>query len=351
MTLTQTAILVKQLITASIILVVVGTTGFIGYQIWHAYYLSHLPPIEEKPDLKFGLLPQLNFTGSTVSSSNFSYSIDNTTGNLPKVGVDPGFEKLIKVYFVPKTVATLLSSEKSQILAEKFNLNSSPTILSDTKYKFIDKDKNLLVDLDTGNFSYTKEATVSGKVSLDDDNKLVSDFEQTLYNLDTLKDDLKNGRTKVTLLKSLDSQLTATQLRTETQAAMVSLWPAPIDRKSLFTANYNKSLVSAIIVGKADNLDNYLILDFTYYPVDTSTFATYPLKDSAAAFNDLKNGKGLVVLEPNKSQVSITSVYLGYFLPEEYSPYLQPIYVFEGPNFVAFVVAISQEYQLVSTGH
>lgn len=349
MTLTQTAILVKQVIVMSATTFVLGLAGFIGYQIWHAYYIAHLPPIEEKPDSKFGLLPQLNFPNTTVSSSNFSYSLDNITGNLPKIGVDPGFEKLIKVYFLAKTFATLLSSERSQILAEKFNITAPPNILSETKYKFEGKDRNLLVDLDTGNFSYTKEATVSGKVNLDDNNKLVADFEQILASLGVLKEDLRNGRTKVTFLKTSGGQLTTTQLITEAQAALISLWPAAIDKKSIFTADYNKSLVSAVVTGKADNLDNYLTLDFTYYPIDISTFATYPLKDSTAAFDDLTNGKGAVVVAPDQSKVSITSIDLGYYLPENYSPYLQPIYIFEGPNFVAYTSAISEQFQ--SEGH
>jgi len=143
MTLSQTAVLTKQIITISIITIVVGTVSFIGYKIWYAYYLAHLPPVEEKPDTKFGLLPALEFPESTVSSANFSYSIDTSTGNLPKIGIAAGFEKLIKVYYVTKTFATLLSAEKSQNLAEKFGINNPPQILSETKYLFKESDKTL----------------------------------------------------------------------------------------------------------------------------------------------------------------------------------------------------------------
>lgn len=345
MTLTQTAIIVKQIIALSIIVLVLGLTSFIGYKIWYVYYLAHLPAVEEKPDIKFGLLPPPDLPKANVSSSNFSYSLDTTTGNLPKAGIDTGFEKIVKVYFVTQTFATLLSSERSQNLAEKFDLIVAPEILSETKYKFSDKEENLLVNLDNGNFSYTKEATISGKTALDDDNKLISDFEQTLSALGVLKDDLKNGRTKVTLLKNTEGKLIPTQLRSETEAAQVSLWPAPVDKKSIFTADFNKSLVNATVVGTTDNLNNYLSLNFSHYPIDSTTFATYPTKTSEAAFDDLKNGKGTIIIEPNKPQVSITSVYLGYYLPENYSPYLQPIFIFEGPNFVAYVSAINEQFQ------
>lgn len=348
MTLTQTAIVVKQVITISIIALVLGLASFIGYKVWLSYYLAHLPPIEEKPDTKFGLLPAPDFPKGNVTTSNFTYSLDTTTGGLPKAGIDPGFEKIIKVYFVNQTFVTLLSSERSQTLAEKFGLTIPPEILSDTKYRFKDKDKILLVDLDNGNFTYTKEATVSGNIALDDDNKLVSDFEQMLARLGVFKDDLKQGRNKITPLKIAGGKLISTQLKSEASAVQISLWPAPIDKKSIFTGDFNKSLINATVLGSADRIDSYLSLNFTYFPIDTNTFATYPLKTAEAAFDDLKNGKGVVIVEPVKPQVSITSVYLGYFLGEFYSPYLQPIFIFEGPNFVAYVSAISEQSQSVA---
>lgn len=345
MTLTQTAILVKRGIIISIIALVLGITSFIGYKIWHAYYLAHLPPVEEKPDTKFGLLPQLSFPSGDVSTSNFSYSLDTTTGGLPKVGIDPGFEKFIKVYFVAQTFATLLSPDRSTALAEKFGILTPPNILSETKYQFRDKGKTLSADLDSGNFSYTKEATLSANITPDDDNKFISDFQQVLANLGVLKDDLKNGKSKVTLLKTEGVKLVPTTTKSEAKAVRISLWPAPIDKKQIFTADLNKSLVNAVVSGPANNLDNYLSLNFTYYSIDTSTFATYPLKTAEAAFDDLKSGKGVIITPPANPQVSITSVSLGYFLPEKYSPYLQPIYIFEGPSFVAYVAAINEQFQ------
>ncbi len=346
MTLTQTAIIVKQTVIISILAFVLSLTGFIGYQIWHAYYIANLPPVEEKPDTKFGLLPQINFPRGEVSTSNFSYSLDTKTGGLPKVGTDPGFEKIIKVYFVTQTFATLLSPDRSSALATKFGITSSPQILSETKYQFSDQNKNLLVDLDTGNFSYTQTATISGQISLNDDNKLISDFQQTLSTLGILKDDLKNSRNKVILLKVSGGTQMPTQIRSEAMAAQLSLWPGAIDKKTIYTGDFNKALVNATIFDSANNLINYLSLNFTYYPIDTSTFATYPVKTAEIAFDDLKNGKGVVVVVPPKPQVSITSVSLGYYLAEKYSPYLQPIFIFEGPNFVAFVSAVSEQFQV-----
>lgn len=344
MTLTQTATIVRQVIIISAVALVLGIAGFIGYRIWHAYYLAHLPPVEEKPDTRFGLLPPINFPKKTVSTSNFSYSLDTTTGGLPKVGVDPDFEKIAKVYFVTQTFASFLSADRAGALASNFGLVTPPESLNETRYKYSGQKKTLTVELDSGNFSYRNGATMSASL-LDDDSKLISDFEQVLNSLGVMKDDLKTGRTKILFLKNAGEALTSTQLRSEATAVQISLWPSLLNKKSIFTANFDKSLINATITGSASNLENYLSFSFTYYPIDTSTFATYPIKTAEVAFEDLKNGKGVVITEPKNPQVSITSVYLGYFLSDDYSPYLQPIFIFEGPNFVAYTNAISGEFQ------
>lgn len=345
MTLTQTAVLTKQVIAISTVAIILGLTSFIGYKVWLSYYLAHLPTVEEKPDTKFGLLPPPDFPKSNVSTSNFSYSVDTITGGLPKVGTDAGFEKILKVYFVVKSFASLLSADKSQILAEKFGISSPAEILSDTQYKFKDKTKTLNIDLDSGNFIYSNDATISAKEALDDDNKLILDFERILESLGILKEDLKNGQTRVTLLRAGEEGFIPTQLHSEADAARISLWPAQIDKKLIFTPDSDKALVNAVVFKGAGDIENYLSLNFFYYPIDTTTFATYPIKTAEQAFDDLRAGKGVVIVKPPKPEVSITSVNMGYFLGALYSPYLQPIFVFEGPSFVAYVSAIREEFQ------
>lgn len=345
MTLSQIATLTKQIITISVFALVLGTISFIGYKLWYAYYLAHLPPVEEKPDTRFGILPLPDFPEAKVSSSNFSYSIDTTTGGLPLVGTDLGFEKIIKVYFVTKSFASLLSPERSQNLADTFDLQVNPQIISEVNYRFQDADKTLTVDLDSGNFKFINEATPSSGQGLDDDSKLVGDFKNILSSLGVLNEDLNRGRFKVNLLKNEGDKFVPTTLRKEAVAAQISLWPQDLDKKSILTADFNKALVNATVINGASSLGNYLALNFNYYPIDTTTFATYPIKTAEVAFDHLKNGRGVVIIEPDKPQVSISSIYLGYYLSENYNPYLLPIFVFEGPNFAAFVPATTEQFQ------
>lgn len=344
MTLTQTAIIVQRGIIIFVAALILGIAGFTSYKIWYNSYLRSLPQIEEKPDTKFGILPAIQFPTSNVSSANFLYSLDTETGNLPKIGIDKGFDKNVKVYFVIQTSASLLSPEKTQALAEKFEISSQPEIISDTKYKFTSEDKALLVDLDTGNFLYTNEATKAENTPLAEDELLVSGFKKILSSIGILNEDLSNGVSKINLLKVSGSDFISTREKTEARAAQISLWPQALENKAIYTASFDNSLVNAVVLESAQELKNYASLDFTYYPIDNTTYATYPLKSTDDAFEELKNGKGIVVVEPDKPQVSITSVSLGYYLGKNYSPYLQPIFVFEGPQFAAYVPAVVSEF-------
>src|SRR3989344_129531 len=99
-TLTTVATITRRFILFSVIFSILAVIGFISYRIWHTNYLRSLPPVEEKPDTKFGVLPDPDFPLPKVSSSNFSYSIDTQTGNLPEFGGD--IAKIQRVYFMPK---------------------------------------------------------------------------------------------------------------------------------------------------------------------------------------------------------------------------------------------------------
>lgn len=333
MTLTQTAILTKQVIFFSILISIVGITSFIGYKYWYNFiYLPSVPPVEEKADTNFGLLPVPDFPVSNVSSSNFTYSLDTTTGLLPKIGQDPDFPPIIKVYFITKPYASLLSGEKSTELAEKFAITNQPQISSDTQYRFVQGQKTLILDLDSGNFVYTNEASSSGQ-ELDSEEQLIEGFKQVLNSLGLLKQDLEGGRKDVKFLQ-----------KDNVQTAQISFWLNDLDGRPIITPYFNMSLVNALIFKSSANLENYLSLEFVYWPIDTTIFATYPLKDPQIAFDDLRSGKGVVVIEPQKPQVSITSITLGYFLPQNYNPYLQPVYIFEGASFVALTSAIDNEF-------
>lgn len=330
MTLTQTAILVKRGTIAFIILITLIISGMIGYNIWHQKYLSTLPAQEELPEEKFGKLPELSLPKGLVSSSNFSYSLDTTTGGLPKMPT------LIKVYFIPQAGVSLLAPEKSKQLAKSLGFNQQVESSLETTLRFKDNQESALtIDLTTGNFNFERKiATLSAesiKNPLPNQSDLVKEFKSYLEAKNLLPEPLRSDRSKVIYDKT-DA--------TDSETAQVNLWPKDFDNLPIITSSFSQSLIKAEVNKSNKEVEKFQNLYYTYWPIDQTTYSTYKIKTAEQAFSDLKSGKGVVVLEPAKPQVSISKVYLGYFQGEIYTSYLQPIFVFEGPHFVALVPAI-----------
>lgn len=334
MTLTQAATLTKKTVIASIAFVISIVIVMVGYNLWHQYYLSTLPPVEEKPEMKFGTLPPLNFPPSQVSATNYSYTLDTQTGDLPTT------PKLMKVYFVPQGRVSLLDPDKAQKLAQQMGFGIGPEKVSDRVVEYADETGGQIsIDLPTANFHFRKaeastSATDNSAPPSEDD--IIKNFKDYLAFYNLLPDELRNSKAAVNY-DNFPTNLAKT--------ATVTIWPPEIsdgtEQIPVVTPDYNFGLIKAIVKGGTDKTQMFTEVDYTYWPPDLTTFSTYPLKTATQAFEDLKSGKAYISQQPTNPQVSIATVSLAYYQTEEYSPYLQPVFVFTGPNFTAIVPAIS----------
>lgn len=330
MTLTQTAQLTKQILLISFILLFIGIAAWVGITV----YLNTRPPVAPPPtppNLKFGVLPPPLFPTTPFSSNNYNFALDTDTGELPT-----NLPNIIKVYFVPIQEATLTSSDKAAELAKRFGFLFGPEVQNQTIYRF----RNLsggtfAVDINTNNFQFQKpEATNSAKTpsGLPDQNQIIKEFKSYLSKQSVSNSSLDAGRGAV-LYNHSDAK--------SSTYAIVSLFPDNIDDLPVVTPSFVSGLTRATYINSPDNNnDRYLNLQFIYWQPDDSNTGTYPLKTINQAFNELKAGSGTIIQVPNDVRISITKVYLAYYEPESYPTYIQPVYVFEGPKFVAYVDAI-----------
>lgn len=339
MTLTDAAALTKKgLIVSALTLFVVLT----AWGAWHYYYnyiyLPNLPKVLEEPTLAFGPLPKIKFPDSEVSSSNFSYSLDTATGALPEET-----PRLFKVYSVAQLATDLLALDRAKSLAGALDFNKTPEAISATQYKFID-DKNggeLIVDLDTGNFKFRRNPATGSEQSTERVEEFIDDtiqgqnFKNFLSSRNLLKDQLKAGRTTVGYNNPV---------RKDSNLVTVNLWQESIEDIPIVTPKFNEALIKAVGTNNRSTDKKYILLDYIFWPIDLQNFGTYPIKTFNEAFEELRNGEGFVAIEPRISNASVTQVYLAYYLSEEYSNYLLPVFVFEGPQFAGFIPAIKSEF-------
>lgn len=339
MTLTQTAALTKRGLVLFAIFIMGSIVAFTGYRIYKTYYYQAPPPPEEQPTTKFGTLPKPNLPESS-SSATLTYSLDTQTGSFPN------FPKLAKVYFVPQLGTTLLAPEKVQKLATILGFPNGPTVESVTQYHFTDSNGGkLTIDLNSANFSFDRPATNSAQLSqptLDNQDKIISDFKTYLTNKNLLQDSLSNGRGAVTYNSS--SQNTSDH-------ALVTIWPQDLESQTskslklpILTPSYNQGLISATVTKASQEMFKYVSVDFTFWNADPNSASTYPLKKVDQAYSELQKGIAFIVQKPDKQPISVSKIYLAYLETKDYSPYIQPIYVFEGPDFDAYVPAIADNF-------
>ena len=335
MTLTQTAVLTKRILLSIAILAVIGISAWLSlsFYITH-YYLPQKRAEDEKPQVKYGILPKPLFPTSGISSSNYSYSIDTETGALPT-----GLPKTLKVYFNPQLGTSLLAANRARELAGNLKFSSGPDLINPTSYKFSDGlTGSLVIDINSGNFSFKKKPNLNPQESkqevLEDEDALESKFKEFLNRNQLLRPGLNKGKMKVVYEKFL---------RKESTTAAVTIWPEDIEKLPVVTPTSDEGLIKGIL-SKEHGENPYIEFRFIYWQPDIQNFSTYPIKDAQTALADLKGGKAVILQEPKQTKVSISSIFLAYFEPLEYVQYIQPIYVLQGEGFLAYVPAVTDQY-------
>lgn len=83
-----------------------------------------------------------------------------------------------------------------------------------------------------------------------------------------------------------------------------------------------------------------------FFETSPTEIGVYPLISGQRAYEMLLAGKGILVSGgTDKQNISVKSMTLGYFDPDVYQDYYQPIYVFSGDNnFVSYVPAVSEKW-------
>jgi len=123
--------------------------------------------------------------------------------------------------------------------------------------------------------------------------------------------------------------------------------------------NFFRGQVDGIptVLRRFPDSNNYITLvasERDYIPIEAhihffersqSQTGMYPVISGEQAFQALESGKGIVLVDTDKNNKNkiIKKMYVGYYEPDVYFEYLQPVYVFEGEGFVSIVWAISSE--------
>lgn len=326
-------------------LIIKSLIGF-GIAYWKKTHPKPLP----LPNVLFGKLPSPIFTNIATTSSGLKFTLESIEGRPPETTTAG------KVYTMPKKLPTLLSSQRAKALAAKLGFTDEPIVSNMTFYHFTDpKDKLRTLDLDstTMNFKlrydYRKSPQIfthGQQLGKDAVEKEVKDFIQSNSLFDA---SILNG---VIMSDSLMYDPAAQVYfpagnKSQIQVIRVNFFRGDLDGMKVLPPGFHQSYNYALYVPPLSFNWKILELYYTFWPIAFDDYATYPLRSSATAWQDLIDGYGVIVTMGKNSpdKIVIRNIYLAYYDSEEPQQYMQPIFVFEGDNdFIAYVPAIDSQW-------
>jgi hypothetical protein len=331
-----------------------GILGIIGYIIlrifWGVFIAAWLivfPPKAPPPNHAFGMLPAVKFPDQTVAtgSARLTFTLDTIPGNVPTAS------ETASVYFMPKNAPNLLALTKTQDFAKRFEFD--PTPIPDTLkniYRFNDAEtilRKLRFDIVSNNFiiryAFEQDVSLFTEKNLPIPEAAISESRSIMQTNDIYPPDIASGTVTSTNLKLLSNRLIKTTSLSQADAIRIDFSRRPIGDMKIFTPEPDEGPISIIFSGSNSQKKRIVQFAYTYWPIEYGTSATYGLKKSSVAWQELQDGKGYIARYPKNGTVAtVTNVYLGYFDSYEPQTYLQPIFVFEGEDgFLAYVSAIA----------
>ena len=303
------------------------------------------PEQKPEPNYKFGTkLPEIKFPDQgPIPTLNFQLeTIDNKLPVLSEIGT---------VYFIPLQTYSLLTLENAKQKASAHGFTEEPRQLpgiAETTYQwrkgaevgatFTMKIINQNFDL---RYEYEKDQSILNSPVLLVEENAIKAANDALQKGGFYRGDLAAGPKKTIYLRYDPKGLQKVYTPLDADFIRVNYQRSDINSLPVLSADPLKTNVSVLISKKKKEPE--VEIGFNYYPINTTSEGTYPLKSTIEAFAELKNGRAFIAnLGDNRDgDVKIRRTYLAYFDPATPQNYLQPIIVFEGDNdFVAYVPAL-----------
>lgn len=346
-TLTQMSYYGRQVVKFGAILLV---TLIVGRTFWSAassYWKATHPPAPPPPTVGFGILPPLNFPDQTAKDKPSSYQLQTANGGLPSFG------DRAKVFFMPKSSASLLADQKVKQIASSFGFVFTPTTLNDRTYRWNKTQPiqaTLDMDLWNNTFSlttnYLSRPELLSNLNLPSDSEAITTVKSYISSGMAMPPDLAVATGSATYLKAVGTDVVPAISFSDAEILQVDLNRFPVDNTFLFyTPTGIKGIVHAVLSGGLKGKDQIVEMEYKYHAIDYNTVYTYPIRSAGAAWQILQSGAGYIAQKGTQDAAVIRDVSLGYYDDTEEQSYMQPVYVFQGDNgFIGFVPAVDPRW-------
>jgi hypothetical protein len=341
--LTQTAYFARRTINWAILAVIAYILMRIFWSIFITVFLLIFPPKAPPPNHLFDKLPVLVFPLQATPSAKLTFQLQTIEGTVPAASASA------TVYFMPKTAPNLLGLNKAQDFASGLSFDPAPVQENKNIYRFNDSQlplRRLRYDIISNNFilryAFEQDPSVFNGKNLPLPEAGKSEATNLLQSHNLYPEDLAEGTKEISYLKLSGNQLVGTTSLSQADAERIDFFRKPIGNTPVFTPYADQAPISVIFSGSQDAKKKIIQFAYTFWPIDYQTTATYALKTSSQAWEELQAGNGYIARYPSTGNAAVVrNVYLGYYDSFDPQTYLQPIFVFDGDNgFRAYVHAV-----------
>lgn len=282
-------------------------------------------------------------------SSNLQLTLDTVEGR-PVTATQAA-----NVYFIPPITARFGYREKIYLMAKTLDFNTEfiKHKLNDKIAIFKDLKQNLEIDIANFNFSYKYDFVNDPDLFLNTVSPTKSDSLERatslLKSVGRYPNELSQGKTNIILYFYNPADKTYKIVEKEIDANMVEVnfYRPDQEQYPIISPSYFNSQNHVLLVFNKAGF-KVVKAQVRFFEKSETQIGTYIIKSGDSAWEELKNGKGFIVSNPEGlSKVAIKKMFLGYLDPDIYQQYLQPIYIFlGGKNFVGYVPAVTDSYSI-----
>lgn len=346
-TLTVTAFHTRRVINIAILGLIAYLVLRLSWGIFATIWLILFPPPPTPANHAFGKLTAIKFPKPT-ETIDLQYRLETVEGYVP-----PASESAM-VFFMPKNAGNLLALTNTKEFAKQLEFANEPVAESKFVYVFTDPEvplRQMRYDIVSKNFSirylYQQDPSLFTERDVPLEQTALFESQGVLQNFQLYQPDIAGGSSTVQYLKYVGDTLLPTTSYSQADAIRIDYFRGDIAGTKIFYPNPERGPITFVYSGSKNSKKRLLEWTYNYWPIDLMTTATYTLKPSSQAWQELQSGKGFVARYPkgNKRDVVVRKIYLGYYDSLDAQTYLQPVFVFEGDNgFMAYVPAVAEPW-------
>lgn len=322
------------------ILAILFLVVYLGTVIKEKISPSPNPP----PTVSFGKLNQIEFPPSR-EKEGFKYTIDTLTGKLPE------FPDRTKIYKFSPGRVDFLSLEKAKEKVSVLGFKNKESFIAENTYEWIEREPllrkisyNILSSDFVFSTSFLTDPIVESGTNLPTDDEAIGIAKRFFESQSSFPKDIDETKTKIALFSIKNYTLIPADEIQKAKIIRIDFFQKDIDGLPIYYPNFMFSTINALIAG-GQNAPQVVEASFSYHYISNDS-ATYPIKSSSQAFEELKREKAIIISYSGKTtDILIKNVFLAYYLDQKNQKHLMPIIVFEGnDDFVAYVSAVKDEW-------